>query len=72
MAALGGGPGHDVHVHDEVHTIAGGFSGGGYTASQRRRYTQTVMSLEAQRIDDAFDVDLVFTKADLEDVVPHE
>ncbi|XP_068476803.1 uncharacterized protein [Phaseolus vulgaris] len=26
---------------------------------------------EAQRTDDAFDVDLVFTKVDLEDVVPH-
>jgi len=31
-----------------------------------------VMSVEAQRADDAFDVDLVFTKADLEDVVPHD
>ncbi|XP_068504339.1 uncharacterized protein [Phaseolus vulgaris] len=31
-----------------------------------------VMSVEAQRTDDAFDVDLVFTKADLEEVVPHD
>jgi len=30
------------------------------------------MSVEAQRTDDAFVVDLVFTKADLEDVVPHD
>ena len=30
------------------------------------------MTVEAQRTDDAFDVDLVFTKADLEDVVPHD
>ncbi|XP_068486570.1 uncharacterized protein [Phaseolus vulgaris] len=30
------------------------------------------MSVEAQRTSDAFDVDLVFTKADLEDVVPHD
>jgi len=30
------------------------------------------MSVKAQRADDAFDVDLVFTKADLQDVVPHE
>ncbi|XP_068475156.1 uncharacterized protein [Phaseolus vulgaris] len=30
------------------------------------------MSVEAQRTDEAFDVDLVFTKADLEDVVPHD
>jgi len=72
MAATGGGPGHEVPVHGEVHTIAGGFSGGGCTASQRRRYARTVMSVEAQRTDDAFDVDLVFTKADLEDVVPHD
>jgi len=72
MAATGGGPGHEVPVHGEVHTIAGGFSGGGCTASQRRRYARTVMSIEAQRTDDAFDVDLVFTKANLEDVVPHD
>ena len=31
-----------------------------------------MMSVEAQRADDAFDVDLVFTKADLQDVVPHD
>jgi len=30
------------------------------------------MSIEAQMADDAFDVDLVFTKADLHDVVPHD
>jgi len=30
------------------------------------------MSVDAQRADDAFDVDLVFTKADLQDVVPHD
>ncbi|XP_068475136.1 uncharacterized protein [Phaseolus vulgaris] len=30
------------------------------------------MSMEAQRTNDAFDVDLVFTKADLEDVIPHD
>jgi len=70
MAATGGGPGHEVFVHGDVHTIAGGFSGGGCTASQRRRYLRTVMSVEAQRTDDAFDIDLVFTKVDLEDVVP--
>jgi len=71
-AATGGGLGHEVPVHGEVHTIARGFSGGGYTASQRRRYARTVMSVEAKRTDDAFDVDLVFTKANLEDVVPHD
>jgi len=72
MAATGGGPGHEVPMHGEVHTIAGGFSGGGCTASQRRRYARTVMSVEAERTDDAFDINLVFTKADLEDVVPHD
>jgi len=30
------------------------------------------MSVEAKRTDDAFDVDLVFTKVDLQDVVPHD
>ena len=72
MAAIGGGLGHKVPVHGEVHTIVGGFSGGGCSASQRRRYARTMMSVETQRTDDAFDVDLVFTKADLEDVDPHD
>ena len=71
-AATGGGPGHEVPVHGEFHTIAGGFSGGGCTASLQRRYARTVMSVEAQRTNDAFDVDLVFTKANLEDVIPHD
>ncbi|XP_068474791.1 uncharacterized protein [Phaseolus vulgaris] len=29
---------HEVPIHDEIHTIAGGFSGGGCTASQRKKY----------------------------------
>jgi len=66
VAATGASPGHEVPLHGEAHTIVGGFSGRGCTASQQRRYTRTVMSVEAQRTDDAFDVDLVFTKADLE------
>jgi len=72
VAATGGGSGHEVPVHSEVHTIAGGFSGGGCTTSQWRRYARAVMSVEAQRTDDAFDVDLVFTKANLQNVVPHD
>jgi len=72
MVATGGGPGHEVPVHGEVHTVVGGFSEGGCIASQRKRYARTMMSVEAQRTEDAFDVDLVFTKADLEDVVPHD
>jgi len=70
VAVTGGGSRHEVPVHGEIHTIAGCFSGGGCTASQRRRYTRAVMSVEAERADDAFDVELVFTKADLQDVVP--
>ena len=72
MAATGGDQGHEITVHGEIHTIAKGFSGGGCTVSQRKKYARAVMSVEAQRADDAFDVDLVFTKADLRDVVPHD
>jgi len=72
MAATGGDPGHEVPVHGEVHTIAEGISGGGCTTSQRRRYARTMMAVEARKTDNAFDVDLVFTKANLEDVVPHD
>jgi len=64
--------GHDITVHGEVHTIARGFSGGGCTASQRKKYARAMMSVEAQEADNALDVDLVFTKADLQDVVPHD
>ncbi|XP_068486764.1 uncharacterized protein [Phaseolus vulgaris] len=31
---------HEVPIHGEIHTIAGGFSGGGCTASQRKKYTR--------------------------------
>ena len=68
----GGDQGHEIAVHGEIHTIVGGFSGGGCTASQRKKYARAVMSVEAQEADEALDVDLVFTKADLQDVVPHE
>ncbi|XP_068475110.1 uncharacterized protein [Phaseolus vulgaris] len=37
---------HEVPIHGEIHTIAGGFSGGGCTASQRKRYARSVMSVE--------------------------
>ncbi|XP_068462524.1 uncharacterized protein [Phaseolus vulgaris] len=56
-------------MHGEIHTIAGGFSGGGCTASQQKKYARAVMSVEA---DEALDVDLVFTKTNLRDVVPHD
>ena len=52
-------------MHGEIHTISGGFLGGGCTASQRKKYARAVMSVEAQEADDALD-------ADLRDVVPHD
>jgi len=36
-AALEEGQMHEVPTHGEVHTISGGFSGGGPTASQRKK-----------------------------------
>jgi len=36
------------------------------------KYARAVMTVEAQGADQALDVDLVFTKADLRDVVPHD
>ena len=64
--------GHKMPVHGEIHTISGGFSGRGCTASQRKRYARSVMSVEAQVVDDVLDVDLAFTKVDLRDVIPHD
>ena len=39
--------GHGIPVYGEVHTIAGGFSGGGCTASQRKKYARAVILVEA-------------------------
>ena len=64
--------GHEVPIHGEINTISGGFSGGGCTASQRKKYTQEVMAMEVQETDQTPDVDLVFTKADRQDVIPHD
>ena len=50
--------GHEMPVHGEIHTISGGFAGGGYTVSQRKRYARSVMLVEAQVVDDVLDVDL--------------
>jgi len=36
---------HEMSIHGEVHTISGGFSGGGPTASQRKRYVRSVNSV---------------------------
>ena len=55
-----------------MHTISGGFSGGGPTASQRKRYVRSVNSIAQAESDDQWESDLVFTRADLRDVVPHD
>jgi len=63
---------HEMPIHGEVHTISGGFSGVGCTASQRKRYVRSVNSMAEQAADDSLDINLAFTKADLRDVVPHD
>jgi len=61
-----------VPIHEQVNTISGGFSRGGCTTSQRKKYTRGVMAVEVLPVDQSPDVDLVFTKADLQDVTPHD
>ena len=63
---------HEMPIHGEVHTISGGFSGGGPTASQRKRYARLVNSVAGEGSDDPWETGLVFTRADLRDVVPHD
>ena len=62
----------EVPTHGEVHTISGGFSRGGPTASQRKKYVRSVSSVAKEFLDDSWELDLVFTRADLRDVVPHD
>ncbi|XP_068486658.1 uncharacterized protein [Phaseolus vulgaris] len=69
--AGGEGQRHEVPIHGEIHTIVGGFSGGGCTASQQKKYARFVMSVEVFE-DHSPDVDITFTKNDLRDVVPHD
>jgi len=64
--------GHEVLVHGEVNMISGVFSGGGCTASQRKKYAKGVMAVEAREPDQSPEPDLYFSKADLQDVVPHD
>ena len=52
-------------IHGEINTISGGFSGGGCTTSQQKKYAREVMVVEVQEVDQTLNVDLVFTKADL-------
>jgi len=62
----------EIPIHGEVHIISGGFSGGGPTASQRKRYVRS-MSLGAEEFsDDPRESDLVFTRANLRDVIQHD
>ncbi|XP_068486780.1 uncharacterized protein [Phaseolus vulgaris] len=61
-----------MSVHGEVHTISGAFSGGGPTASQRKKYARGVNSIDEKISGDPWESDLVFTRADLRDVVPHD
>ena len=63
---------HEMPIHREIHTISCGFSGGGCTASQRKRYVRSMMSIAKQVEDDTLDVDLTFMKDDLRDIVPHD
>jgi len=61
-----------MSIHGEVHTISGGFSGGGCTASQRKGYVRWVNAVVEEGLDDPWESDLVFTKTDLRNVVPHD
>ncbi|XP_068503987.1 uncharacterized protein [Phaseolus vulgaris] len=42
------GQAHEMPTHGEVHTIFSGFSGGGPTASQRKKYVRSVSSVVEQ------------------------
>ena len=72
LVASGADQEHGVPIHGEINTISGGFSGGGCTASQQKKYARDVMAVEVQESDQTPDVDLVFTKADCQDVIPHD
>jgi len=63
---------HEMPIHGEVHTIFGGFFGGGPTASQRKKYVRAVNVVAEEGSEDQWESDLVFTRADLRDVVPHD
>ena len=57
MIAPGEDQEHEMPVHKEIHTISGVFSGGGCTASQRKKYARAVMTVEAHEAGQALDVD---------------
>ena len=43
---------HEMSIHGEVHTISSGFSGGGPTASQCKRYVRVVNSVAEESSED--------------------
>jgi len=51
---------HEVLIHGEINTISGGFSGGGCTASQRKRYAREVMTVVAREPNQPVEPDLCF------------
>ena len=63
---------HEMPVLGEVHTIAGGFSDGGPITSQRKKYARGVNSIKDRMSGEPWESDLVFRRADLRDVVPHD
>jgi len=71
-AASTGDQGDEVPIQGEMNTIVGEFSGGGCTASQRKKDAKGVMAVEAQRSNQTLGPDLFFTTTDLQDVVPHD
>jgi len=46
LVVAGADQGHEVPIHGEVNTFSGGFSGGGFPASQRKKYARGVMAEE--------------------------
>ena len=71
-ATLEEGQSHEMPTHGEIHTISGGFSGGGPTTSQRKKYVRSVSSVAEEFPDDPWESDLIFARVDLRDVVPHD
>ena len=55
-------PAHEMHVLGEVHTIAGGFSVGGPTASQRKKYARGVNSIEERLSGEPWESDIVISE----------
>jgi len=51
LTAPEGDQGHEMPIHGEIHTFSGGFSSGGCTASQWKKYARAVMTVESQEAD---------------------